>query len=818
MADDHGGSAAGSGSPFLYTVIPYFVDENGAKRPSLARGFTFEGLPYGSVTQPAPGMPHHGWGFTGSITSGLVPVDIDNPAGFGATRLGELLGPVIDVLRGSVKAKAGGRRHIHLDGRKAAAGGWWPGQWATAEWPYDIKTNGFVRGEPDYLPHPGPLIEWTPEMTAAAAADKAEHRVLFPPPGGGGQGTASGAHSGWSPGMPGSLITGDNELSAAVMKMARAGFSHDRAYGEWLRVQCPVEAEWTDADFERHWSGNVEDAYRETVRAADADAALARELHWPGWSAAPPEELAWTGGSWVRRKDLEAAETRAIYTGAGLPRGVIAAPGVFAGGDAGRGAPPTPYQQMAGDGPFSPDSWDETQISEEILIRAHGTLACAPGIGGWIADRGTVWETTDPGGYVAALGQLCPPVYADDTASDQEKAAARKRNDARHRLRSNAGNSSLSRQMALVAGANGALTSISDLDADNETLWAGGRLWNLRTLEEMDGRGIPHLKNAPFAPDFSGKTPYFTALLGHIFPDEETRLWAMRVFGHIVHGRTDKQAGIIELRGEANTAKSTMARCLSFALGTGAGYATDIEDDLFDGTLETARAFGQIPGSRLVYLDEWSDRKGKISRTRLKKLTGGQRFQARLLYCDPSDFEPHHTFMVSLNPDVALPYDDPAVRARVVSLPFLGDPQAVAPAVAAALAALPAEAPAILGMLMRSGSEILADPLRGTMGDAPDAAAREFMNAVGQADDIMDWLNDVMAVGARTGERTEETDIRDLLSLFNAWAGSAQRPQVKNTRSLGRRLGRLIGTELHRESDGRSMWQVSRRGYEPASR
>jgi len=852
MVPDHEPSAgaATSQESFRFTYIPYFVDENGAKRPSLLKGFSYEGFSYGSVTPPARSVPHHGWGLVTSRASGLIAVDIDRLAGFGSTAIGALLEPLLDQLRGAVKAGGAEKRHVYLDGR--AWPGEWPTQWATHDWPYDLKTSGFVRGEPDYLPHPGIMLPWSGSLVSAVEADKTECRILFPPPqNANGHGVATGAVSGWTRDMPDACVTDDNTLSACVMSMARAGLSREEAYPEWLRIQYAVDAEWTDADFDRHWSAKVEDAYWEAVNDRDAwDVLIAG-------TGATPESIA----------------ERVARAQAFIPQQEMA--GVGAGGN-GNGSghngngyppdrPPTPYEQMAAGGPFQLTSWDETQIADEILRRVVGTLAYAPGIGGWIADRGPVWETVEAGTYVAALGALCPvvtdlpadgeiqdppePEIAPIGASPADKAAVKARNkaaadavkahnkavtasqkdaalvvkrcnDARTKLRSDSGNTALGHQMARLAAAHGAVVKGEDLDSADELLWAGGRLWNLRTMEEEDGRGIPHLKNAPCAPDFTGTAPCFEALMEAIYPDEEIRTWALRVFGHIVHGKTDKRAGIIELRGPANTAKSSLARCLSFALGTGSGYATDIEDDLFDGTIETARAFGPVPGSRLVYLDEWSDRKGKISRTRLKKLTGGQRFKARLLYCDPADFEPHHTFMVSLNPDVSLPYDDPAVRARVVSIPHAcTDLEGIRTATNAALSALRTEAPAILAMLMRSAAKVLEDPLSGTMDDAPAEAAKAFLEAADQADDLSVWLMDEMSVGDRPGvlPHAEETDIGDLLTQYNLWAGSYH-PHIHSTRVLGRRLAGLIGTELHRESHGRSLWKIRRRVYETAQR
>jgi hypothetical protein len=59
-----------------------------------------------------------------------------------------------------------------------------PGQWATRAWPYDIKSNGFVRAEPAYLPTGVTPLKLSPQVLvkieAAIAADRVLYRQMYP--------------------------------------------------------------------------------------------------------------------------------------------------------------------------------------------------------------------------------------------------------------------------------------------------------------------------------------------------------------------------------------------------------------------------------------------------------------------------------------------------------------------------------------------------------------------------------------------------------------------------------------------------------------
>jgi hypothetical protein len=173
--------------------------------------------------------------------------------------------------------------------------------------------------------------------------------------------------------------------------------------------------------------------------------------------------------------------------------------------------------------------------------------------------------------------------------------------------------------MEALADATGNTTSFADLDDDGDVLWCGGVRWNVREGQGEPGLE-PHLLTTPYPPQ-DGEHPGFDLMLEAQFPDPELQEWVLRVMARCFHGVPDK--ALIELRGAKFTGKTPFATYFRDLLG---GYARTISDDMFDGSKETTVALAELPGLRMAYLDEWTDRKAGASRTRLKTVTGGGNF------------------------------------------------------------------------------------------------------------------------------------------------------------------------------------------------
>lgn len=128
---------------------------------------------------------------TGHVThpnTGMWSIDFEDvkDIGFSVTNLGHVeLAPGMtiaslaqDIATYKSASDPGRKLHIYIEDENP------PTQWATRAWPYDIKSNGFVRAEPAYLPtgmkplklDTGTLLR----IEQAVQADRELYRVAFP--------------------------------------------------------------------------------------------------------------------------------------------------------------------------------------------------------------------------------------------------------------------------------------------------------------------------------------------------------------------------------------------------------------------------------------------------------------------------------------------------------------------------------------------------------------------------------------------------------------------------------------------------------------
>lgn len=472
---------------------------------------------------------------------------------------------------------------------------------------------------------------------------------------------------------------------------------------------------------------------------------------------------------------------------------------------AGKLPPVTAYHQLVRGGQFIAESADSHEVAKQIVGRTLDVLRYDAENKAWLSDQGNRWATVDPLMYVAGICELMP--HLDEGDGDNKDDGAIRHNKARARLRNNSMGPVVER-MGAVSGLHGKGTVVSQLDQEADQLWAGGQLWSLRTLQRLDGTGVVHLRNAPYAPDQNGTHPYLEGLRAEIWPDEATRAWVLRVLGRSILGGPWR--GAIEMPGGTGTGKSTLGELMISALGNvdEGGYAVSLSDSVLSRDVAEEVAFSALVGARWAYLDEYTDSKSKVTVTRLKKLTGGATYRARLLYANAATFRPSHTFAVSLNPDqTSLPYGDSAVADRITRIPFDGDKARVRAARELFDQHREEELPAFLWTLMQHACGALKDSSYGTMADAPATVADAKKGAVdeGQAEDylslILEW-----------GPEVPEQDVKDLVVAIQTHEVSRRRHDVpESTRALGKRLSRLVGDDkpkLFREGNGKRLWRV----------
>lgn len=224
--------------PLQLTTIPVIPH---TKQPAIP-GFTT--LPYGTDA----GRAGYETGHVTSPSSCLVVPDIDALSQYGTTELAKVLAAELATYRSATNLD---KAHVYLD-YQAVPAELWPTQGPGVPKVYDIKSNGFVRAEPAYLPTGVPVIVVTPELAArildAIKRDKAAHPVTA-------QGSATGGVSPWYPGIPDDSIEIDDELSATCLKLYGFGWDEAAIREEWDRVAYSGDGRnWGDEQFARHMS------------------------------------------------------------------------------------------------------------------------------------------------------------------------------------------------------------------------------------------------------------------------------------------------------------------------------------------------------------------------------------------------------------------------------------------------------------------------------------------------------------------------------------------------------------------------------------
>jgi hypothetical protein len=161
---------------FSYTFIPVNPED---KTPALSAGFKYESIEYGSDLRSTDLRQA---GHITSRSARLFVIDVDDLAAFLDTHLGNFLVGTGDFMSLITYASAAdpNKKHLYFSDPDNLLGEDWPVQWAS-KFPYDIKSNGFVRAEPAYVPSGnGPTdIALMDDLAffSAIEADKQEYRA-----------------------------------------------------------------------------------------------------------------------------------------------------------------------------------------------------------------------------------------------------------------------------------------------------------------------------------------------------------------------------------------------------------------------------------------------------------------------------------------------------------------------------------------------------------------------------------------------------------------------------------------------------------------
>ncbi len=158
----------------------------------------------------------------------------------------------------------------------------------------------------------------------------------------------------------------------------------------------------------------------------------------------------------------------------------------------------------------------------------------------------------------------------------------------------------------------------------------------------------------------------FDRFLEQTQPDPEMRAFLARTLGSALLGVVREHVMLI-WHGRGANGKGTLRDAVLHALGD---YAIEVPADLLlqsrhQSNLAPERM--RLKGARLAFCSEIAEG-AKLDEATMKKLTGGDPVNAKLLYRNPIQFDPSHTLVMLTNHLPKVRGDDPATWRRILAV------------------------------------------------------------------------------------------------------------------------------------------------------
>lgn len=177
---------------------------------------------------------------------------------------------------------------------------------------------------------------------------------------------------------------------------------------------------------------------------------------------------------------------------------------------------------------------------------------------------------------------------------------------------------------------------------------------------------LSKVTNARFEPD--ARSEEFDRFLQQTQPDPEMRAFLARSLGSALLGVVREHVLLIWY-GQGANGKGTLRDAVAHALGD---YGIEVPADLLLQSKHSANLAPErmrLKGARVAFCSEIAEG-AKLDESTMKKLTGGDPVNAKLLYRNPVQFDPSHTLVMLTNHKPKVRGDDPATWRRILAVPF----------------------------------------------------------------------------------------------------------------------------------------------------
>jgi putative DNA primase/helicase len=176
---------------------------------------------------------------------------------------------------------------------------------------------------------------------------------------------------------------------------------------------------------------------------------------------------------------------------------------------------------------------------------------------------------------------------------------------------------------------------------------------------------------APVAYDPDAEAPRWERFLEEVLPEPEVRAFIQRFFGYCLTGSIEEQV-MLFLWGQGSNGKSIIMEMMRIVLGlynVGLPIDTFLHNERGKGGGDASPDLDRLPGARMVSSSE-PDPGARLSESTIKRMTSGEKMQARPLFGAFYDFMPRFKAVISCNQRPKVRGTDNGTWRRILIVPF----------------------------------------------------------------------------------------------------------------------------------------------------